>query len=69
MAARPVKDLRLRHNGHHVGDYRTVEEVARHVGLSTLVEELPSSAPPPMCTGSRVAEPSLPASISSAKPR
>jgi hypothetical protein len=32
--------LRLRHHGHHVGDYRIVEELARHVDLTTLVEEL-----------------------------
>ena len=25
----------------HIGDYRTVEELARYVDLATLVEELP----------------------------
>ena len=38
----PVRYLRLRHHGHHVGDYRTVEELARHVDLATLVEEPPA---------------------------
>jgi len=37
----PIRYLRLRHHGHHVGDYRTVEELARHLDLATLVEELP----------------------------
>jgi hypothetical protein len=37
----PIRYLRLRHHGHHVGDYRAVEELARHVHLATLVEELP----------------------------
>jgi hypothetical protein len=36
-----VRYLRLRQHGHHVGDYRTVEELARYVDLATLVEELP----------------------------
>ncbi len=40
---RPIQYLRLRHYGHHVGNYRTVDELARHVDLATLVEELPSS--------------------------
>jgi hypothetical protein len=40
-AGPPVRYLRLRHYGHRVGDYRTVEELARHVDLATLVEELP----------------------------
>ena len=37
----PVRYLRLQRHGHHVGDYRTVEEFAQHVDLATLVEELP----------------------------
>ena len=36
-----VRCLRLRHHGQHVGDYRTVEELARHVDLAKQVKELP----------------------------
>jgi hypothetical protein len=43
----PVRFLRLRHHGRHVGDYRTVEQLARHVDLATLVEELPPPAERP----------------------
>lgn len=40
----PHHVLRLRRHGQHVGDYRSVDELARHVDLSTLVEELPQPA-------------------------
>jgi hypothetical protein len=37
----PRHVLRLRWRGQFVGDYRTVDELARHVDLATLVEQLP----------------------------
>ena len=35
-----VRVLRLRRRGVHLGDFRTVEELAAHVDLSQLHEEL-----------------------------
>jgi hypothetical protein len=37
----PRQVLRLRRHGRFVGDDRTVQELARHVDVATLVEELP----------------------------
>jgi hypothetical protein len=37
----PRRYLRLRHHGRHIGDYRTVEQLAEQVDLASLVEELP----------------------------
>jgi hypothetical protein len=37
----PRRLLRLRQHGRHIGDYRTIDELAQHVDLATLVEELP----------------------------
>ena len=34
-----VRYLRLRRYGWYVGDYRTVEQLAQHVDIATLVEE------------------------------
>jgi hypothetical protein len=40
----PVRYLRLRRHGSYVGDYRTVEQLAKQIDISTLVEELEPQA-------------------------
>ena len=44
---------RLKQNGVWIGDYKTVEELSKHVDLSTLVEDAAggSDDPPPVRTG------------------
>jgi hypothetical protein len=42
----PRRMLRLTRAGRLVGEYRTVEELARYVDLSTLVDELPPTGTP-----------------------